>query len=44
MKHRIEHIHFVGIGGVGTSAVVGIWAWRFPALRRRDRVAEAAAR
>ena len=34
----------VVIGGVGTIAVVGIWAWRFPALRRLDRVAEAAAR
>ena len=34
----------VVIGGVGTIAVVGIWAWRFPALRRLDRFAEAAAR
>jgi hypothetical protein len=32
------------IGGVGTIAVVGIWAWTFPALRRLDRFAEAAAR
>ena len=25
------------VGGVGTVAVVAIWAWRFPALRRLDR-------
>ena len=26
------------LGGVATSAVVAIWAWRFPALRRVDRI------
>jgi hypothetical protein len=25
-------------GGVGTLAVVAIWAWRFPQLRRLDRL------
>ena len=28
----------VVIGGVGTLAVAAIWAWRFPALRRFDRL------
>lgn len=28
----------VVIGGVGTLAVVGIWAWRFASLRRIDRL------
>jgi MFS family permease len=28
----------VVIGGVGTLAVVALWAWRFPALRRRERL------
>ncbi len=32
----------VVIGGVGTIAVVGIWAWAFPGLRRLDRFADAA--
>ena len=32
----------VVIGGVGTIAVVGTWAWGFPALRRLDRFADAA--
>lgn len=26
------------VGGLGTLAVAGIWAWAFPALRRRDRL------
>ena len=26
------------IGGIGTLIVVGLWAWRFPALRRADRL------
>ena len=30
----------VVLGGVGTLAVAGIWAWKFPALRRRDRLVE----
>jgi len=34
----------VVIGGAGTLAVVAIWCWRFPALRRLDRFADAAAR
>jgi MFS family permease len=28
------------IGGVGTLAVVGLWAWMFPALRRVDRMSD----
>jgi Arabinose efflux permease len=28
----------VVIGGLGTLAVAGLWAWRFPALRRVDRL------
>ncbi|MGH8126985.1 MAG: MFS transporter [Gammaproteobacteria bacterium] len=30
----------VVIGGIGTLAVVGIWMWRFPALRRVDRLTD----
>ncbi|MGH8427162.1 MAG: MFS transporter [Gammaproteobacteria bacterium] len=30
----------VVIGGLGTLAVVGLWMWRFPALRRVDRLAD----
>ena len=26
------------MGGIGTLVVVTIWAWRFPALRRVDRL------
>jgi MFS family permease len=29
----------VVLGGLGTLAIVAIWAWRFPALRRVDRLA-----
>jgi hypothetical protein len=29
------------VGGVGTLAVVAIWAWRFPALRRVNRLEDA---
>jgi len=28
----------VVIGGLGTLAVVAIWAWRFPILRKMDRL------
>jgi len=28
----------VVIGGLGTLAVVAIWAWRFPALRKMDQL------
>jgi len=28
------------IGGIGTLAVVGAWMWRFPALRRVDRLSD----
>jgi MFS family permease len=31
----------VVLGGIGTLIVVAIWAWRFPALRRIDRLADA---
>ena len=30
----------VVVGGVGTCAVVGLWAWKFPALRRVRRLEE----
>jgi hypothetical protein len=26
----------VVVGGLGTNAIVALWAWRFPALRRVD--------
>jgi hypothetical protein len=26
----------VVLGGLGTIAIVALWAWRFPALRRVD--------
>lgn len=32
----------VVVGGLGTLAVVAIWAWRFPELRRIDRLDQAA--
>lgn len=28
----------VVLGGIGTLVVVGMWAWKFPALRRTDRL------
>jgi MFS family permease len=28
----------VVLGGIGTLLVVGLWAWKFPALRRADRL------
>lgn len=31
----------VVIGGVGTLAVVGVWAWAFPVLRKVDRIEDA---
>lgn len=31
-------VRSVVIGGLGTLAVVGIWAWRFPTLRKMDRL------
>jgi hypothetical protein len=30
----------VVIGGVGTLAIVAIWAWRFPSLREVDRLSD----
>ena len=30
----------VVIGGIGTLLVVGFWMWRFPALRRVDRLSD----
>ena len=33
----------VVLGGIGTIVVVAIWVWRFPALRRVDRVRDVAA-
>jgi hypothetical protein len=34
-------VRAVVLGGVGTLAVVGLWSWLFPALRRIDRVDDA---
>ena len=31
-------VRSVVIGGLGTLSVVGIWAWRFPILRKMDRL------
>jgi hypothetical protein len=31
----------VVVGGLGTLVVVAVWAWRFPALRRIDRLNDA---
>ena len=31
-------------GGLGTIAIVALWAWMFPALRRADRLAPASTR
>jgi MFS family permease len=31
----------VVVGGIGTLVVVALWAWRFPALRRIDRLTDA---
>jgi len=28
----------VVIGGIGTLVVAAVWAWRFPALRKVDRL------
>lgn len=28
------------VGGIGTLAVVGLWMWRFPSLRRVDRLSD----
>ena len=28
----------VVLGGIGTLLVVGLWAWKFPTLRRADRL------
>lgn len=35
--HWFRTVPAVVIGGIGTLAIVAIWAWRFPALRRVDR-------
>jgi hypothetical protein len=34
----------VVVGGIGTCAVVGLWAWMFPALRKVDRLEDIEAR
>ena len=31
-------VHAVVLGGIGTLAVIAIWAWRFPELRKADRL------
>lgn len=37
--HWFGTVPAVIIGGVGTLVVIAIWAWRFPELRRADRMA-----
>jgi len=34
--HWFGTVPAVVLGGLGTLAVVGLWAWLFPALRRAD--------
>jgi MFS family permease len=36
--HCFGVVPSVVLGGVGTLAIVAAWAWRFPALRRVDRL------
>jgi MFS family permease len=36
--HWIGAVPAVVLGGIGTLIVIGIWAWRFPELRRADRL------
>jgi MFS family permease len=33
-------VRAVVLGGLGTLLVVGLWAWRFPVLRRLDRLSD----
>jgi MFS family permease len=40
--HLFGTVPAVVIGGLGTIAVVGLWAWMFPALRRLDRLTDLA--
>jgi hypothetical protein len=34
--HWFGTVPAVILGGVGTLVVIGIWAWKFPELRRAD--------
>ena len=36
--HWLGAVPAVILGGVGTLIVIGIWAWRFPELRRADQL------
>jgi MFS family permease len=36
--HWFGAVPAVILGGVGTLIVIGIWAWRFPELRRADQL------
>ena len=36
--HWFGTVPSVVIGGLGTLAVIAIWAWRFPELRRADKL------
>lgn len=38
--HWFGVVPAVVVGGVGTLAVVALWLWRFPALRRVDRLSD----
>ncbi|HEX4486607.1 MAG TPA: MFS transporter, partial [Terriglobales bacterium] len=36
--HWLGAVPAVVLGGIGTLIVIGIWAWRFPELRRADQL------
>jgi hypothetical protein len=36
--HWFGTVPAVVLGGVGTLAVIGIWAWAFPELRNADQI------
>jgi hypothetical protein len=38
--HLVGTVPAVVIGGLGTLAVVGLWMWLFPALRKVDRLSD----
>ncbi len=38
--HWFGTVPAVILGGIGTLAVIGIWAWRFPELRNADKLTE----
>jgi hypothetical protein len=38
--HWLGAVPAVVLGGIGTLIVIGIWAWRFPELRRADQLVD----